>query len=289
MTHKSKILAAVLALSLAALACGVTINLPENAIEIGELVTNTISIPVPNPGEPAHLKLSFGTGRMILSPGAPEGLVYGTAKYNVTELAPTMTTNGNNIELKSGTFEYDITGLPNFGQIENTWDLQLSSHPMGLEIRAGAFQAELELGGLALQSFEIFGGASSININFATPNLVPMSTFHLTSGVTDAELTNLANANFSLFDFEGAGGNYVLDFSGTMQRDATATMNAGLSNIRIIVPAGVPATVNLSGNLNNVTIHGVWSGSDGTFTQSGEGPSLVFNIEMGAGQLTLDN
>ena len=108
-------------------------------------------------------------------------------------------------------------------------------------------------------------------------------------GVTNADLLGLANANFSLFDFEGGGGNYLLDFSGIMQRDATVDIKVAASNIKIIVPAGVPATINIEGSLNNVNVNGSWVMEGTSYTQPGEGPGLVFNIDMGVGILTLDN
>jgi hypothetical protein len=111
----------------------------------------------------------------------------------------------------------------------------------------------------------------------------------ITSGASGAKLLGLSNANFSLFKFTGGGGSYTLDFSGTLQRDATVEINAGISNFRILVPAGIPAVVNINGSLNHVTANGAWAGEGSTFSQAGNGPTLTFNIDLGVGNLTLDN
>lgn len=289
MKSKNKLLGIIVILTIASLACGITLTLPEDAIQTGPPVTDLIQIPAPSSGNTANIKLSFGTGKLIINPANQSDLLTGTATYNVTELAPQVMTVGSTIELKTGTFEYELTGLPNFTAIENEWDLSFNQYPMTLEIRAGAFTGEFELGNLALEELRIFGGASKVNINFSSPNLIPMSYFHLTSGITNANLIGLANANFSLFDFEGAGGNYLLDFSGLMQRDATIDIKAGLSNIKIVVPEGVPAFINIEGGLNNINISGAWTMDGENYIQYGEGPGLTFNIDLGAGILSLKN
>ena len=289
MKPKNKIIVAMLILAIGSLACGITLTLPEDAITTGPPVVDIIQIPAPSSGNTADLKLSFGTGKLIINPGEQAELLAGTANYKGAELAPQIITVGSDIELKTGTFKYELTGLPNFTEIDNEWNLSFNQYPFTLEVRAGAFTGEFELGNLAIEELRIFGGASRLNLNFASPNLIPMSYFHLTSGITTAELTGLANANFSLFDFEGGGGNYLLDFSGFLQRDATVDIKAGLSNIQIIVPEGIPAYINIEGTLKNVNASGVWIMEGENYFQYGEGPGLTFNIDLGAGNLVLKN
>ena len=55
-------------------------------------------------------------------------------------------------------------------------------------------------------------------------------------------MTGLANANFSTMIFSSGAGDYTLDFSGDLQRDATVTITTGLSNLKLVVPKGVAAT-----------------------------------------------
>jgi hypothetical protein len=126
-------------------------------------------------------------------------------------------------------------------------------------------------------------------MSFATPNLAPMSSFRITTGASDVELMGLANANFSLMDFEAGVGDYLLDFSGTLLRDASVDVNTAVSNVTIIVPEGVNAQVRVNGTLNNVTPKGAWVGEGEFFEMTGEGPSLTIDIDIGAGTLSLEN
>lgn len=282
-------LIAAAVLALASLACGVTLNLPDDAVETGPTVVEQISIPDPNPGGSTQLTINFGAGDLNLQPGAAGGLLTGTASYNVTDLKPEYTTSGDSLTLEQGTFSYDIGGLPNFGAIENTWDLYLANSPVELELRAGAFKGQFELGGLALEDLEIFTGAADLEINFSSPNLASMGSFRLTTGASNTDLLGLGNANFSLLEFRSGAGDYTLDFSGQLQRDATVKIDAALSNIVIIVPEGVPALVEIEGGLNNITAEGTWSGSENNYNQSGGGPTLTIQIDIGAGNLVLKN
>ncbi len=289
MKNKYAILTAALLLVLVGLACGVTVNLPEDAIEIGPVVTDEIVVAAPDSGDTAKVRLRFGSGLMEISPGAEGALIRGTASYNVEDLKTSVQTSGNQVEIESGSFDYDLTGLPNFNDIENTWDLKFGAYDTDLEIRAGAFKADLDLGGLALHNFRIFGGASSMDVNFSKPNRVAMNSMRITTGASTVKLHKLANANFSLLDFDGGAGTYVLDFSGNMQRDASVEVDVGLSILEIIVPEGVPAQVTVNGTLNNVNAYGDWKGDGSSFSQKGSGPALNITINTNAGTLTLDN
>jgi hypothetical protein len=204
-------------------------------------------------------------------------------------LKPEVSTSGEEVTIQQDTFEYNITGLPNYGDVENIWDLYFSTDPIELEVRTGAVKGEFEFGGMAIEELKVFTGASSMDLNFETPNLTPMSQFRYTTGASSADLTGLANANFSLMNFQGGVGSYTLDFSGVFQRDATVEVDAALSNITLNVPPGIPTIVNVEGALNNVVVRGNWGGSGDTYTLAGNGASLVINVNIGAGNLNLTN
>jgi hypothetical protein len=116
-----------------------------------------------------------------------------------------------------------------------------------------------------------------------------MDSFQYSTGASQIEILGLGNANLSSMDFEGGAGQYTLDFSGNLQRSANITIRAGVSDIRIIVPAGTPVEARVSGGLNNVGMEGTWTVNNGTYTTSGTGPALTITVEMAVGNLTLVN
>ena len=280
---RSKFIFIILILTLASMACGFNIDIPE-APTPGPLVTDEITVPAPSADE-TRLKLSFGAGDLILSPGAEKNLVEGTASYNYEQFKPSIETDGNDVTIKMGNIEFN--GFPTFNELENKWDFKLGSNPMELVIEAGAYDATYEFGGLALTDLSITDGAADVELSFSELNPVEMSLFRYETGASDVKMTGLSNANFSAFSLTAGAGDYTLDFSGDLQRDATATIEAGLSNIIIVVPEGVNAVVKMQTGASNVNVGSGWSQNGDSYTQDGEGPTLTIIVEIGAGNLTI--
>ena len=68
---------------------------------------------------------------------------------------------------------------------------------MDLSIDAGAYDGNMELGGLALKSLTVKDGAASVNLSFSEPNLIEMSRLSYSTGASEVKLSGLANANFT--------------------------------------------------------------------------------------------
>ena len=287
------ILFVVLVFALVIMACGIQVDLPEvnipvDEIQVGPMQTETISIQAPATGD-ANLKIGFGIGELTLAPGAAGLLVEGTASYNVVDLKPTITIEGDNVLLKTGDLE--ISGFPRLrgANIKNEWDLKLGDMPMDLSIDAGAYKGAFELGNLSLKSLEVGDGAADVELVFSAPNRVPMSSFRYNTGASKVRLSGLANANFSSMLFRSGAGDYRLDFSGVLQRDASVNVESGISQLVIIVPAGTQARVKVESSLTKVTALGVWEQSGNEYLLAGSGPALTIFVTMGAGSLELRN
>ena len=275
-----KLIPFIAVLALATLACGISAPKPPTP---QPEVTEDIKAEYPD-AEEINLKLRFGAGDFTLNPGA-DVLVDGTATYSYDELKPEVTTDGGDVEVRVGDGNLNI--FPNLNNLKNEWDLKLGDQPMNLSIESGAYDGTFELGGLSLTRLDVKDGASNVELAFSEPNPVEMSTFTYNTGASDVKITGLANANFSFFDFSSGAGDYTLDFSGELQRDATVKVETGLSNFIIIVPEGVDAVVTVQGGLSNVNAGPGWERSGSDYVQKGEGPTITFVIEMGAGNLTL--
>jgi hypothetical protein len=277
---KAKIVSAFLVLALASLACGFNIDMPKMPTP-GPEVTDEITVPIPDTDE-VSLRLSFGAGEMTLAPGAKK-LVEGTATYNYAAFKPEVNIDGGNAEIKMS----EIKSIPSFENLRNIWDLKLGNTPMDLAIESGAYDGTFEFGGLALNNLRIKDGAANVELAFSEPNLVEMSTFSYETGASDVKMSGLANANFSMMDFSSGAGDYTLDFSGELQRDASIKISSGLSNIIVVIPEGVDAVVTVDSGASNVNAGSGWSQSGDIYRQKGEGPTLTFVIEIGAGNVTL--
>lgn len=276
----AKIILAIIMLALASMACGFSIDLPER-VKAGPEVEESITVAAPESDE-TRLTISFGAGELTLSPGAQE-LVEGTAVYNVEDLKPEIKKNGDDIEIKQG----DLNGLPPFDDLKNEWNLKLSDTPMDLTIQAGAYEGNLELGGLALKNLTVKDGASNVDLSFGEPNQTEMSILRYQTGASNVKLTGLANANFSTLTFSGGAGNYTLDFSGELQRDAVVTIEAGFGDMSLVIPEDVNAVVTVEGAALNVNHSSGWAQNGQKYTQKGSNSTLTVVVKMSAGNLVI--
>jgi hypothetical protein len=277
---KAKLISAFVVLALASMACGFNIDMPKMPTP-GPEVTDEITVPIPDADE-VSLRLKFGAGEMTLAPGAKK-IVEGTATYNYAAFKPEVNIDGGDAEIKMS----DIKSIPSFENLKNKWDLKLGDTPMDLTIESGAYDGTFEFGGLSLNNLAIKDGAANVELAFSDPNLVEMSTFKYETGASDVKMSGLANANFSIMDFSSGAGDYTLDFSGKLQRDASVKISSGLSNLIVVVPEGVDAVVTLDSGASNVSAGSGWTKNGNIYRQKGEGPTLTFVIEMGAGNVTL--
>ncbi|MGD9092240.1 MAG: toast rack family protein [Anaerolineales bacterium] len=287
--YKYTALLAIAVLAIVAMACGVTVNFPVAEVKTGPTITDEIVVPnIDDETEPAELTIGFGAGELHLSPGADDALVSGAATYNVEDFKPQVTIDGREVRIETGDLQID--GIPSFSDnYINKWDLMLGEAPMILRINAGAYNGHIELGGLALQSLRVGDGAADVSVNFSEANKIEMDTLRYDTGASSVKLTGLANANFDKMTFKGGAGDFTLDFSGELLRDATVTVDSGLSNVAIIVPKGVSAQVFVDSGLANIDIGGEWERSGSDYVQNGEGPTLTINVDIGAGNLELRN
>lgn len=278
----AKIISAILVLAMASIACGFSIDLPERQ-NAGPEIEESITVADPKSDE-TRLTLSFGAGKLTLSPApGAQDLVDGTAVYNVRDLKPIIQKSGSRIEITQG----DFKSLPLLGDMKNDWDLKLSDAPLDLNLKAGAYEGDLELGGLALKSLTVQDGASHVDLSFLEPNQTEMSILRYETGASDVKLRGLANANFSTLTFSGGAGNYMLDFSGELQRDAVVTIESGLGNMSLIIPDEVDAVVTVEGAALNVNPGSGWTQNGQQYTQEGQGPALTILVKMAAGNLVI--
>lgn len=278
-----------IALSILLSGCGINIELPfKTEQKTGPTVTEQILVPVPDSPPPLDLNISFGAGKMTLIPNPGEDLISGLVSYNVTDFKPVVTVDDNGVSIKQGNLQ--LNAIPTINEtIKNEWNLAIKNHPIELNIKAGGYSGDFEFGGLALINLHITDGAATVKLKFSTPNTAAMNSLRYETGASNITMEKLANANFQTMIFQSGAGNYNLDFSGLLQRDANIFIETGLSRLVISVPDGIPAEVNIEGPLSKVIISGDWQQSGDEYFLDGQGPRLTFFIETKAGTVTLNN
>jgi hypothetical protein len=283
---KAQLLIAASLLAAASLACTINIDLPSFGvprIDTGPTQTVSISEAAPAGAEVVDLTVNMAAGRLDIAGGATEQ-VEGEISYNVAEWEPAVSRDGAAITISQR--RIGNGGLPR-GQVVNDWALRLGETPMNLTINSGAYEGTLALGGLPVRRLAISDGASNARVSFDSLNLEDMELLSYDTGASSVTLTGLANANFAEMRFNGGAGDFTLDFSGDLQRDATVNTRAGVASLRIVVPAATAARVVVTSSLTNINTQGTWNQTGSTYETGGSGPLLTINVDMGVGSLTL--
>lgn len=265
-------------------ACGFSINFTETTP--GPMMTEVIELPAPAENGTHRLNLSLGAGELFIAPGA-SGLVSGEVNYNLADFKPVVTNTSKSTEIKQGNYKFNQ--FSGFHDLKNIWDLKLGSLPMALEISAGAYKAEYEFGDLALTNLLIKDGAADVNLSFTQPNLAEMNLLKYETGASQVRMRGLSNANFSMMEFNGGAGNYLLDFSGELKRNASVSVSTGLGNLSLTIPENMAVQLTVDGAFANIVIPHSWARNGNTYVQDGAGPMLTIVVEIGAANLVVSN
>ena len=278
---KKPLIFVIIALALSSFACSIS------NIEMKTIETQTVTIDeaLPSNMEEAKLVFNMTGGSFNLNPGSDK-LVSGTIAYNVADWEPEFTRSNNRFEVKQVN-PFNISGIPT-NDVVNEWDLNLSTLlPIDLSIEGGASDNAFNLTGLKLTNLKIMQGASKTSLHFESPNTAAMNELSFTTGASSAELYGLGYANFNTMSFSAGAGDYTLDFAGALSHNATVNVKATISNITIIIPAGMKAVIINDGTVSNINTHGTWLLSDDTYNTMEEGPTLTIHLDMAVGNVTL--
>lgn len=278
---KKPLIFVIIALALSSFACSIS------NIEMKTVETRTVTIAEDLPANMAETELAFNMtgGTFTINPGAAN-LVNGTINYNVEDWEPEFTRSNNYYEIKQVN-PFRISGIPT-SDVVNDWNFALTTQvPLNLSIEGGASENNFNLTGLQLSGLKIIQGASKTDLRFDQPNPAMLNEFSFTTGASSASLYGLGYANFNTMSFSAGAGDYTLDFTGALTHDATVNIKATISNITIIIPAGMKAVIINDGTVSNINTQGTWLLSDDTYNTQEAGPTLTIHLDMAVGNVTL--
>lgn len=265
------------------LACSMSVNVP--TVETGSTQTLELNEGLAVSTDVTKLTIEMAAGTLNIEPAVDDKLS-GRVDYNVTSWIPTITRNADSLTISQG--HDNAVGRVTGNDIINDWDLQIGNQVvLDLTINAGAYKGRIDLSGLKLRRLEINDGASDGDVKFNDPNPEVMEKLVYRTGASKVSLFGLANANFTDMSFDSGAGDYLLDFSGTLNQDTKVKINTGVSAMTIVIPEGMHAIITNNGAVSNVTPSGTWTVSNNVYEADGEGHTLIINIDMAVGSLKL--
>lgn len=189
-----------------------------------------------------HLRVNLTGGSLRVSP-ADDGelydysMRYDAAHYNVERSFDTVS---HTLSLRLDGGRRPLRGLSENEKEHARLSLGVARGvPLDVALRLGAVEADLDLGGLAVDQLTVESAASNTELRFATPNPRRMRSLRFDVGAAAIEATGVGNANVEQIDVDCGAGSLTLDFSGAWAADVDARLRVRLGAVTLRVPRDV--------------------------------------------------
>ncbi len=238
-----------------------------------------------NAEDSLHVRVTFVAGRLRIAPSDGRSLYQGELYYDEDKFRPDVDYDADDWQLEFG-LEARRGGF-RFGRIERPQRLDLAlapQIPLRMEIKLGAAEANVELGGMSLVSATIGSGASETQVTFSRPNRVQCRWLILEAGVAEFRATDLGNSRCEQISFEGGVGDVTLDFGGDWSGDANVNVDVrlGLGQLTLRLPRGVGIAIDVERFLASFNHSELQKRGDRYVTEEYDGASARLDISIKA-------
>lgn len=194
--------------------------------------------------------LSASFGNVAISRGEP-GKIVSVVSNTAPDESPSMTvdyTVRNRVgylEVNLGRDSDEKDGGITIGHIEHgNWSLRFSDAlPISFDVELGVGRGDFNMGGLQIKDLNLSTGASEVNLDFSEENTLEIENLTIESGVSRFSGSNLLNARFKNFNFQGGVGSYTLDFGGPLKTEVQVAIEVGFGFVTLTVPKEIGARV----------------------------------------------
>jgi hypothetical protein len=194
-----------------------------------------------------EVEVKYGAGRLRVEPARNDLLYQMELRYDDEQFRPVTDYDRGAGRLTLGVESRERSGhrhARNRSHNEQHATIQLTPRvPIALDLSFGAGQAEVALGGLALEDVQVKTGASETHVTFDTPNRVAARRVRVDAGAAELRVTGLGNTRAPRFEFSGGMGETTLDFSGAWTQSATAQIDMGVGSVRLRIPRSLGVKV----------------------------------------------
>lgn len=239
---------------------------------------------------PVLVRLDYEIGALSVRP-ATGGLLYGAhLRYDAEraspryEFTPATRTLRLGVEKRAGA---TAARNGNAGELR----VELTRRvPIDLELRLGAVEADLDLGGMRLDHLKVESGASDATVRFDAPNPDRMRALSFAVGAASLRATRLANANADHIRVQAGVGSVDLDFGGQWTHDVELTLEMALGGATLRVPRDVGIQVNASRRLASFDLPGLVKRGDVWVTPNWDTARHKLRVHgrMSVGKLTVE-
>ncbi len=229
-----------------------------------------------------QVQVSYGAGYFKVRPTDESGLLYSMQlRYDEDAFEPHAEYEGTNLSLGVSSLGKSI----HLGKDRSSGEMDLSltrNIPMALDLKFGAVQAELDLGGLSLSGLELSTGASESTVDISEPNPLEMRTATFEVGAADFTARDLGNLNAEHIDVSAGVGSVTLWFTGEWKQDASVSIDMGLGSLELRVPEGLGVRLTKNSFLTSLDSEGLVKRGDAYYSLDWERAKRKITIDLDA-------
>jgi hypothetical protein len=232
-----------------------------------------------------RVDVEYGAGRFEVRPGTGNLLYRANLRYDAEVFRPVNTYSDGRLRLG-----FEGGSIKGRNLKAGHLDLNLGQTvPLSLDLKFGAAEALLELGGLRIREAKISTGASKTHIRVSSANPEVCRRIELEVGAAQFEASGLGNLNAERLSLRGGIGEVTLDFTGRWRTNLTADIEMGLGALNIRVPRGLGVRVRKTGILAGFDSQGLIKRGDVYFSPDWENAQnrLTLDIDAALGSIRL--
>lgn len=200
-----------------------------------------------------QVDVEYAAGELRIGPGQRGTLYRSTLRYDANVFRPKVDYTSNHLRI--GIEGNSVRGR---NLKSGHLDLRLSPDvPLDLDLKFGAVEAHIDLGGLRIRNAEIATGASSTVVTVSQPNRDVCRVLEIAVGAAKFEARQLGNLNVQRVQLEGGVGELTLDFTGSQRQDMTVDIDMGLGSLTLRVPRHIGVRVEKDGLLASFDSQGL--------------------------------
>jgi hypothetical protein len=239
--------------------------------------------------EPLDLQIQYGAGRLTIRPADPPTLYEMELRYAEEVVTPVVEYDEQGRTLRLGV--RPVEGRRSLNRRDaSTASIRLTRQvPLDIDLSFGAGRAEIQLGGVAVRRLAVSTGASETTLDFDTANPVVAHSVSIEAGAADLRVTGLGNARAERISFQGGVGATVLDFWGSWDRSATASVQMGVGSVTLRLPRHLGVRVDRSSFLTSFTAPGMEREGNSYYSPNWQNAPhrLTIDVSAALGSITI--
>ncbi|MBV9773290.1 MAG: hypothetical protein JO040_05035 [Gemmatimonadetes bacterium] len=237
-----------------------------------------------------NVQVEYGAGRLTVAPASQPLLYQFQMRYDEDRVAPVTTYDRRTGTLRLATQQNDRRGSRKVSDEARATVNLTRDVPLALDVKFGAGEANLDLGGLSLRNVRLATGASDTRVSFSTPNRIPAEGVRMEAGAASFSATGLGNTRAERFEFEGGVGEATLDFSGAWDRSASASVKMGIGSLTLRFPRSVGVKVVKDSFLTSFDGSGMVKRGNAYYSRNWDSAPnrLTVTVEAALGSIDID-